>query len=335
MIPSPFMVYADQSNTPILVCDEEYKIVYKNTSAKYLEFKRIGSFVTNHLSKQDRLRLHEHNFDKNPCFCSTLDNQSSQYSVVFVCKYPINPCNTLWIIPKMPSIALQHWGNKLKSFIPIFAHCINAEEPGNTHRLSEKDNVIQIIKRKSLAIALENFISSKNQNPQDYSTTALMIQRFLTTHLPSVGYKPEVTYYSANNFFLIQNANVFACLYLNTLFTLLECTALNTVKVTIKTENSSSAIETKLCLANAPKAATSLIDLASNYQEHTIDLMLCHEILSLYNIDTEIYPIDGDEYNYTVIMKSDLLMPGLLCSPVLDCSLDDLYNKFLLFLGNI
>ncbi len=337
---TPFTINADILDTPIIVCDNNFKIVYKNRAASYLKLRRLGSYITSYISSEHKLLLQKNDFEINPCIFLTLNltgNQSDTLSA-YVCPYSFKPNCTIWIIPKITNTAIWYlnhndsFQNKMLSFIPLTARCIIANESSN--HIENSNDIANIIAKKCVLTSINYLSGITPASTIGFEYISAILRRFILEHIPPIGYSANINLAPTSNLFLVCNSNEFLCLYLNLLICILDCSNQPFVNIDFKIEGNMAVIETKVDLKLVPLCQNDLDWLAFTYQSHSYNFTICCKLCQLLGFDVTILPCNEEPYNCKVLMKSRVCMPGLLRSPS-DDDFDVMYNKFIYFLKYI
>lgn len=337
---TPFTINADLLDTPIIVCDNNFKIVYKNRAASYLKLRRSGSYITNYISSNDKLLLKENNFENTPCVYIPLTLNEEQDSSVFayICSYAFEENSTIWIIPQMINSSLrllknnEKFQNNLQSFIPLAAHCIIADKSTN-HSPSQND-LAKIIAQKCTLTSINRLFGIAPTDTLAFEYMASILRRFIFEHFSSMGYNITVDLTDTSRLLLVDNSNEFMCLYLNLLMHLLDCSDQPCTNIKFKIEGNMAVIETNIHLKVVPNCKNDLDWLSFTFLNHSLNFTDAYKFCQMLGFDVTILPYNDEIYNCKVLMKSRVYMPGLLCSPS-DDDFDVMYNKFIYFLKYI
>lgn len=337
---TPFTINADILDTPVLVCDSDFKIIYKNRASCCLEIKRLGSYITHYISSNDKNLLQQNNFSNTPCICLYLnlkDNKNQNFCA-YVCNHTQTNGNTLWIIPRMPSVYFKYlshindFQSKLLSFMPSVARCIVANKSSN--QWQTQHDLAKIISQKCLLTAINYLSSFTPSNTIAFEYMVSILRRFIFEHFTPLGYNVNVISIQTYHLFLVENSSVFLCLYLNLLITLLECSKLPHANINVKLENDMVVIETSVNLEFVPDCQNDLDWLAFIYKNHSFNFTVCCKLCEILGFKVNIFPYSDGIYNCKISLKSRILLPGMLRSPSND-DFDVMYNKFIYFLKDI
>lgn len=336
----PFKINTDTLNSPILICTDKFKILYKNKSSSFLGVKRVGSYITHHISDRDIELLKLNDFEINPCICVNLHtaNKNEESVLAFVCKYSFDSNRTLWFFPKINEMFINSaaqnddFKSDLLRFFPYVARFITAEKPTTDEASSIKLSVA--LSKACIYSAIDRFSVFSEFPTLSYNSLTSLVQRFISENFEPLGYNLHITSITPKEFFLVKDPHVLLSMYFNLLLSLLECSEIPAGEITVTIENCEAVIKTCIQLEFEPNLETDLNFLASVYQSRSLDFTVCCKLCNMLGLKIDISPCKKQLYNYEFSLRTPLSLPSRMHSPTED-NFDVMYNKLLYFLTYI